>query len=61
MQGQYKKIATETERQLNFSVPQGSVVGPVVYLAYASTLEEVIQKHKKKTLQKSIYKMEQRI
>ena len=31
------------ERQLNFSVPQGSVAGPVLYLAYASTLE-VIQK-----------------
>ena len=33
-----------TERQLNFSVSQGSVAGPVLYLAYASTLEEVIQK-----------------
>ena len=31
-------------RQLNLSVPQGSVAGPVLYLANASTLEEVIQK-----------------
>ena len=31
-------------RQLNFSIPQGSEVGPVLYLAYASTLEEIIQK-----------------
>ena len=30
-------------RQLNFSIPQGSVAGPVLYLAYVSTLEEVIQ------------------
>ena len=38
------KNSYSTERQLNFSVPQGSVAGPVLYLAYASTLEEVIQK-----------------
>ena len=31
-------------RQLNFSAPQGSIAGPVLYLAYASMLEEVIQK-----------------
>ena len=33
-----------TERQLNISVSQGSVAGPVLYLACASTLEKVIQK-----------------
>ena len=33
-----------TERQLSFSVPQDSVAEPVLYLAYASTLKEVIQK-----------------
>ena len=38
------KNSYSTERQLNFLVPQGSVAGPVLYLAYASTLEEVIQK-----------------
>ena len=43
MQGQYKN-SYSTERQLNFSVPLGSVARPVLYLAYASTLEEVIQK-----------------
>ena len=30
------------EKSLSFSVPQGSVVGPVLYNAYASTLEEVV-------------------
>ena len=43
MQGQYKN-SYSTERQLNLLVPQGSVAGPVLYLAYASTLEEVIKK-----------------
>ena len=38
------KNSYSTERQLNFSVPHGSVAGPVLYLAYASTLEEVKQK-----------------
>ena len=38
------KNSYSSVRQLNFSVPQGSVAGPVFYLAYASTLEEVIQK-----------------
>ena len=38
------KNSYSTERQLNFSVLQGSVAGPVLCLAYASTLEEVIQK-----------------
>ena len=31
------------EHQLPFSVPQGSVVGPVLYNAYASTLQHVVQ------------------
>ena len=30
-------------RQLDFSVPQGSIAGHVIYVAYASMLEEVIQ------------------
>ena len=38
------KNSYSRERQLNFSVPQGSVAGTVLYLAYASTLEEVTQK-----------------
>ena len=38
------KNSYSTERQLNFLVPQGSVAGPVLYLAYAITLEEVIKK-----------------
>ena len=38
------KNSYSTERQLDFSVPQGRVTGPVLHLAYASTLEEVIQK-----------------
>ena len=38
------KNSYSTEKQLNFSVPQGSVAGPVLYLTYASTLEEVIQR-----------------
>ena len=38
------KNSYSSARQINFSVPQGSVAGPVLYLAYASTLEEVIQK-----------------
>ena len=31
------------EHQLPFSVPQGSVAGPVLYNAYASTLQRVVQ------------------
>ena len=31
------------EIELSFSVPQGSCAGPVLYSAYASTLQEVIQ------------------
>ena len=38
------KNSYSTESQLIFSVLQGSVAGPVLYLAYASTLEKVIQK-----------------
>ena len=38
------KNSYSSARQLNFSVPQGSIIGPVLYLAYASTLQEVIQK-----------------
>ena len=38
------KNSYSSARQLNFSIPQGSVAGPVLYLAYASTLEEVTQK-----------------
>ena len=36
------KNSYSSERQLHFSISQGSVAGPVLYLAYASTLEEVI-------------------
>ena len=32
----------ENVYSLSFSAPQGSVAGPVVYNAYASTLEEVV-------------------
>ena len=38
------KNSYSSARQLNFSVPQGSVAGPVLYLAYASTLEDITQK-----------------
>ena len=31
-----------TEKSLSFPVPQGSVAGPVLYNAYASTLEDVV-------------------
>ena len=34
--------AHSTEKPLLFSVPQGSVAGPVLYNAYASTLKEVV-------------------
>ena len=30
------------ERDLSFSVPQGSCMGPILYLAYASTLKDVV-------------------
>ena len=32
------------EKDLTFSVPQGSCAGPVLYLAYASTMQEIIPK-----------------
>ena len=38
------KNSYSSVKQLNFSVPQGSVAGPVLYLSYARMLEEVIQK-----------------
>ena len=31
-----------TEKSLSYLVPQGSVLGPIFYNAYATTLEEVI-------------------
>ena len=31
-----------TEKSLSFSVPQGSVAGPVLYNAYVSMVEEVV-------------------
>ena len=31
-----------TEKSLSFSVSQGSVVGPLLYNAYAATLEGVV-------------------
>ena len=31
-----------TEKSLSFLVPKGSVTGPILYNAYASTLEEVV-------------------
>ena len=31
-----------TEKSLSFSVPQGSVGGPVFFNAYASTLEDMV-------------------
>ena len=31
-----------TNRQLDCSVPQGSLAGPNLYLAYASTLQEIV-------------------
>ena len=31
-----------TEKSLSFSVPQGSVASPILYNAYASTLEDVV-------------------
>ena len=53
------KNSYSSARQQNFSIPQGSVAGPVLYLAYASTLEEVIQKEN--ATKKSIYNMEHKI
>ena len=38
------KNSYSSARQLNSSVPQGSVAGTVLYLDYASMLEEVIHK-----------------
>ena len=32
-------------RTLNYSVPQGSCLGPVLFLLYASRLFEVVKKH----------------
>ena len=32
-------------QDLTFSVPQGSCAGPVLYLVYASTIEDVIPPH----------------
>ena len=32
-------------RELSFSVPQGSCAGPVLYLAYASTLEKEVSQN----------------
>ena len=38
----YVGTAYSSDRDLTFSVPQGSCAGPHLYLAYASTLQEVI-------------------
>ena len=35
------------EKQLQFSVPQGSCAGPTAYLAYASTMREIPSLSKK--------------
>ena len=40
VKGQYS-----TEVDLKFSVPQGSCAGPTLYLAYASTIQEIIPKN----------------
>ena len=40
VKGQYS-----TEGDLKFSVPQGSCAGPTLYLAYASTIQEIIPKN----------------
>ena len=37
-----QSYADSTEKPLLFSVPQGSVAGPVLYNAYASTLKEIV-------------------
>ena len=43
----YFKICTDgifsTERELKYSVPQGSLNGPYLYLAYASTIVDAIE------------------
>ena len=31
-----------SSKQIEFSVPQGSCAGPVLYLAYTSTMEDVV-------------------
>ena len=37
--------ARSSERDLTFSVPQGSCAGPVLFLAYTSTLPQVVESH----------------
>ena len=39
------KCQYSTEVDLKFSVPQGSCAGPTLYLAYASTIQEIIPKN----------------
>ena len=34
-----------SEKTINFSVPQGSVQGAFLFIAYASTIQEVVKKH----------------
>ena len=49
------KNSYSSARQLSCSIPQGSVTGPVLYLAYASTLEEVMQKQNGKKNQSTTW------
>ena len=37
-----EQVWNSEDKELKFSVPQGSCVGPVLYSAYASTLQEVV-------------------